>query len=334
MKGLPLLIPVLFMTFIAVGLAEPKTIAVGLVFSVAIILGIYRGYGIDWRDDGLNIDEKYIFWAFWTAMAIIGLQLLVLRDVPLLHPTIRTQLNPRLTALTYFLGVPSSVYLFIRGKRYALIYPLTVALYAYRTPVLVGIIALGAAYYESLRAEGRIKALHIALIVGGVLVLGLGMTLMRGESISSLWTRIQSSTSVLDIIVWRAGWNGLYHGYLQWSGIKSYLAGGYSPRGLVAKFLYVRTGVTITPTLLGGMYLDFGIFAVIEGFLLGLYYGMIEKATHPVTLSLYYSTLAYGLVGVETGILDLPVYLLFGLGAYVVIVGWRRMRREASGVGT
>ncbi len=333
MKGLPLLIPVAFMAFIAAGLAEPKTIAVGLAFSIAIILGIYRGYRISWRDEGLNIGEKYVVWAFWGAIAIIGLQLLILRDIPLLHPAIRTHLNPRLTALTYFLGVPSSVYLFLRGRRYAIIYPLTVALYAYRTPVLVALLAIGAAYYENLRASGRLKPFHIALTLIGIAVLGVGMTLMRGESVSSLWTRIQSSTSVLDIIVWRAGWKGLYHGYLQWSGIKSYLAGGYSPRGLVAKFLYVRTGVTITPTLLGGMYLDFGVFAIIEGFLLGLYYGMIERATHPITLALYYTTLAYGLVGVETGVLDLPVYLLFGLGAYIVIVGWRRNKKGTSGVG-
>ena len=330
MKGLPLLIPVAFMAFIALGLAEPKTIIVGLAFAIAIVLGIFRGNGIDWEDYGLKFEERYIVWVFWGAMAIIGLQLLILRDVPLLHPTIRTQLNPRLTALTYFLGVPSSVYLFLRGKRYSILYPLAVSLYAYRTPVLVALLAIGAAYYENLRIKNRLRIKHVALIVAALGILGLGMTILRGETFSSLWTRIQSSTSVLDIIVWRAGWNGLYHGYLQWSGIKSYIAGGYSPRGLVAKFLYVRTGATITPTLLGGMYLDFGVFAVLEGFLLGLYYGMIGRATHPITLALYYSTLAYGLVGVETGILDLPVYMLFGLGAYVLIVGWRKRKGEVG----
>ncbi|NJE03535.1 hypothetical protein [Thermococcus sp. MV11] len=328
MRELPLLIPILFMAFISLGLAEPKTIAMGTAFAVSMVLGVYHGSRIEWEDRGLGIDEKYITWAFWVAVGIIILQMLILRDVPLIHPAIRTSLNPRLTALTYFLGVPSSVYLFLRGKRYALIYPFTVALYAYRTPVLVGLIALGAAYYEGMRREGRLKLWHLGAAIGVIIVLGLGMTLLRGEAIESLWTRVQSSTSVLDIIVWRAGWNGLYHGYLQWAGIKSYLLGGYSPRGLVAKFLYVRTGVTITPTLLGGMYLDFGVFAVIEGFLLGLYYGMIEGAENPITRALYYSTLAYGIVGVETGILDLPVYLLFALGAYIVIRGWK-LRRQS-----
>jgi uncharacterized membrane protein len=210
MKGLPLLIPVLFMAFISVGLAEPKTIVVGLAFSAAIVLGIHRGTRIEWKDDGLPIEKKYAVWAFWGALAVIGLQLLILRDVPLLHPAIRTQLNPRLTALTYFLGVPSSVYLFLKGRRYSLLYPLAVALYAYRTPVLVSILAIGAAYYEELRSEGRLRITHVALVGGALIVLGLGMTLMRGEAVSSLWTRVQSSTSVLDVIVWRGDWAGTY----------------------------------------------------------------------------------------------------------------------------
>ena len=329
MRELSLLIPLTFMVFITLGLAEPKTMAVGMVFSMAVILGIHRGVRIEWRDGGLSIEEKYVVWAFWGSMAVIALQLLILRDIPLLHPAVRTHLNPRLTALTYFLGVPSSTYLFLKGRRYPLIYPLAVALYAYRTPVLVSILSLGAGYYEGLRSEGRLKPTHVALVVTALAALGVGMTLMRGEAVSSLWTRIQSSTSVLDVIVWRGDWSGVYHGYLQWSGIRSYIRGGYSPRGLVAKFLYVKTGATITPTLLGGMYLDFGVFSVIEGYLLGMYYGMMGRASHPVTRALYYTTLAYGLVGVETGILDLPVYLLFGLGVYILIIGWRGIRSEA-----
>ena len=326
MRGLPLLIPLAFVTFIALGLAQPKTMVVGTAFALAIVLGIYRGNRINWLDGGLKLEDRHVIIAFWGAVGIIALQLFLLRDVPLLHPAIRTQLNPRLTALTYFLGVPSSVYLFLRGKRYSLLYPLAVSLYAYRTPVLVSLVAIGSAYCGNLRAGNRSRITGVALLMAFLGLLGIGMTLARGEALSNLWVRIQSSTSVLDIIVWRAGWKGFYHGYLQWSGLKSYITGGYSPRGLVAKFLYVRTGSTITPTLLGGMYLDFGIFALLEGFLLGMYYGMISRATHPVTLSLYYSTLAYGLIGVETGILDLPVYLLFGLGAYVVLSGWKKLK--------
>ena len=322
MSDVPYIVPVLFMTYIAFGLAQPKTIAISTVFALFITYGISKGKRIKWKDCGLNIPERYIDYAFWISLAIIGLQILRLGKVPLLDPMIRTHLNPRLTALTYFLGIPSSVYLFIKGKKYPLLYPVLVSLYAYRTPVLVSVLALGAAYYEN-RERDMKRLLAIAGL--GTVLFGV-ITYLRGNALSSLWIRLQSTVSVLDIIVWRGGWKGYYKGALQWAGVKSYITGGYAPRGLVAKFLYVHTGATITPTLLGGMYLDFGVFALLEGFLLGLYYGMISKATHPITKAIYYSTLAYGIVGVETGILDLPVYMLFLTGAYILYRGWKSAR--------
>ncbi|WP_297507339.1 hypothetical protein [Thermococcus sp.] len=326
MSDLPHLIPLFFMLYVALGLAEPKTIAVSVAFAIFIAWGIERGKNVEWKDYGLDVEDKYIVWAFWLSLAIVGLQIGMLHKVPLLNPAVRTNLNPRLTALTYFLGVPSSVYLFMKGRRYSLLYPVVVALYAYRTPVVVSALALGIAYYRERNLPGKKSLLALSGIAGGGLLLFLLVTFLRGNGLSSLWTRIQSTVSVLDVIVWRGGWSGYYKGALQWAGMKSYLGHGYAPRGLVAKFLYVHTGATITPTLLGGMYLDFGVFALIEGFLLGLYYGMLTKAEHPITKALYYSTLAYGIVGVETGLLDLPVYALFLLAVYILYRGWRVVR--------
>ncbi|NJE09750.1 hypothetical protein [Thermococcus sp. MAR1] len=330
MRNLPVLIPVLFIAFISLGLAQPKTLFVGALFAIAMVIGILKGQKIEWVDTGIDIEEKYMTWAFWISIAIIFIQILILRGIPLLNPAIRTSLNPRLTALTYFLGVPASVYLFLGGRKYALLYPFIVALYAYRTPVLVSVIAIGSAYYESAMEHRKLRSYHLLGILLIATFLGAGISIIRGEAVQSIWTRVQGTTSVLDVIVLRTRWHGFYHGALQLSGVTSYLLGGYSPRGLIAKFLYIKTGVTMTATLLGGMYLDFGILALIEGFLLGVYYGSISGATHNSTRALYYSTLAYGIVGVETGILDLPVYLLFALGAYIVIKGlkgFKKLRR-------
>lgn len=330
MRDIPALIPLLLMAYVSLGLAEPKTIAVSTAFALAILLGIRWGKRLEWEDGGVKIDEKYVVYAFWLALAIIVYQIIRLGDVPLLNPSIRVHLNPRLTALTYFLGVLSSVYLFSIGKKYALIYPAAVSLYAYRTPVLVSVIAIGLAYYESARKDGTIDGKKLAGLLAGGAALFLLITVLRGEALSSLWVRFQSTVSALDVIVWRGEWSGTYRGQLQWAGVTSYFVGGYSPRGLIAKFLYVHTGATITATLLGGMYLDFGVFAIVEGLLLGLYYGMIMNAVHPETRAIYYATLAYGIVGVETGILDLPVYTMFLLGMYILYKGWKvRKQSEA-----
>ncbi|NJE06328.1 hypothetical protein E3E36_09265 [Thermococcus sp. M36] len=314
------LIPVFFMVFLAVGLSQPKTLLVASAFSVAMVLGISRGDQIEWRDEGIPIEERHVLWAFWASILIVIIQIIMVKSVPLLNPSVRTLLNPRLTAITYFLGVPSSIYLFLRGKKYSLVYPAAVALYAYRTPVVVSLLGIGIAYYESSGGLKKIRRWYVLGLVALLLGMGLLVTVMRGESLSTLAVRVQATTSALDVIVWRAGWKGLYHGQLQWSGVASYITGGYSPRGLIARFLYVKD-VTVTATLMGGMYLDFGVFSIVEGFLLGVYYGLIQNSRTVLSKSIYYSTLAYGLVGIETGILDLPVYMLFIIGIYIVVRG-------------
>ncbi|RLF89242.1 hypothetical protein DRN43_04165 [Thermococci archaeon] len=315
---LPLLIPVTFLVFITFGLASYKTFAIGSLFVLAMTYGILKGNEVRWKDRPLRIiNEKPMLWIFSLSLILIALQILLIRRIPLIDPSAKHLLNPRLTGLTYFLGVPSSIYLFLRGKKYSLFYPVLVALYGYRTPVLVSFIAFGAAYFE----EKRVKLKH--LIVFSILILAgfLGIALIRGEALGAQLIRIQATTSVLDVIISRAPLHGFYHGALQWAGIRSYILGGYSPRYLVARFLYVKTGVSITPTLLGGMYLDFGVFSILEAYLLGLYYGVISRAKDSFSRVIYYTTLAYGVVGVETGILDLPVYIFFFIGFYLVLRG-------------
>ncbi|AEH25151.1 hypothetical protein [Pyrococcus yayanosii] len=309
------LIPIILMIFVALGMARPKTILVVTIFSLSMIYGFHVGGRIRWSERPLPVREDYIVSAFWLSLLIVLLQLLMLRQVPLLDPSIRTQLNPRLTALTYFLGMPLSVYLFLRGRRYALLYPFVVSLYAYRTPVLVSLIALGAAYYEE-------KGLDRRTLLVGVLaaLLFLLLNSFRNIGLGDLLTRVVATTSVLDVIVWRCSPFGFYHGVLQWAGVRSYFLGGYSPRMLISKYLLIRD-VTTTATLIGGIYLDFGLLGALELFLLGFYYEVLGRAKDYFTRAIYYSTLAYGIVGVETGILDLPVYALFLLGSCLILRG-------------
>ena len=315
---LSLVIPILFIAFIALGAASYRTLLVGTLFAMAFSYGVFKGEETPWKEKEFKIiKEEYLVWAFLISLLLIALQIFMIRKVPLLASSARHLLNPHLTALTYVLGVPSSVYLFSKGKKYSLVYPFLVALYGYRTPVLVSFLAFGAAYFE--RMNFRLK--HLVSFSLTILVGLVGIALLRGETLSTQLVRVQATTSVLDVIINKTPWHGFYHGYLQWAGIRSYILGGYSPRVLVARFLYVMTGVSITPTLLGGMYLDFGLFSIIEGFLLGMYYGMISKAKNLLLKVIYYTTIAYGIVGVETGILDLPVYVFFFVGLYALIRG-------------
>lgn len=322
MRGLPLAIPIFLTAFVSLGLARIKTIGVVSLFSILFVYG----YNLGSKKGGklkLNPIKEEVWWGYigliLSLLAIVA-NLVKVGDIPVFHSYLRTSLNPKLTALTYLFGVPSSVYLVLKGKKIGFSFPFLVALYGYRTPILTSAIALALPYLYEMK-EGTIKKGLLVGVIGGIVALLL--SILRGST--EFLVRIQGTTSVLDVIVKRCSLVGFYHGELQFSGITSYLTGGLGPRMLISRYLGV-SGVTTTATLIGGMYLDFGILSGIEMFFLGMYYGAMENLKSNVGRALYYSTLAYGIVGVETGILDLPVYLMFILA---LIVFWRESHAKA-----
>ncbi|CAB49018.1 oligosaccharide repeat unit polymerase family protein [Pyrococcus abyssi] len=314
MKDTPLLIPILLVFFVSVGLARVKTIAITGLFALAFVYGYRKGEKLGKPKREVKVRDTIFLAMLLISLFIILFQILILGEIPLLDPQIRSHLNPKMTMLTYLLGLPSSVYLFMKGRKIALLYPILVSLYAYRTPILVSLIALTVPYLETQKDNRRV----IIVTISGLFLI-LAVSYLRGSL--TFLTRIQGTTSVLDVIVKRCSLSGFYKGKLQWTGVTSYFVGGLGPRSLIAKYLGV-SGVTITATLIGGMYLDFGLLSIIEITLLGLYYGITKRLTSEVGKAFYYSTLAYGIVGVETGILDLPTYLMFLIGA---IIAWREI---------
>lgn len=269
MRDIPLLIPILLILFVSLGLARVKTILVVGAFSLFFVYGYLKGENIGTPRRRIEVNDDVFSVMLILSVIIILIQIANLRGIPLLHPHLRTHLNPKLTGLTYFLGLPSSVYLIIRGKKLGFLYPLMVALYAYRTPVLVALIALTLPYLEDMK-KGK-KAVEIGVI--GIFLLFL-ISYFRGSL--SFLTRIQGTTSVLDVIVKRCSVVGFYKGELQLAGVKSYIFGGLGPRTMIARYLGIP-GVTITATLIGGMYLDFGLLSSLEMLLLGFYYGIMKS---------------------------------------------------------
>ncbi|AEC51542.1 hypothetical protein PNA2_0626 [Pyrococcus sp. NA2] len=318
MKDYPLLIPILLVLFVSLGLARIKTIAVVVLFSLFFVYGYKKGENFGTPRREIKVRDEILEIALLISLLLVVYQILELWQIPLLNPSIRTHLNPKITMLTYLLGLPSSVYLTIKGRKIGLLYPLAVSLYAYRTPLLASIIALALPFLEKRREDsGTIIAL------GGLgIALLFAISYLRGDL--SFITRVVGTTSVLDVIVKRCSVTGFYKGELQLAGINSYLTGGPGARILIAKYLGI-SGVTITATLIGGPYLDFGLLATIEMLLLGFYYGITKRLKSEVGRAFYYSTLAYGIVGVETGILDLPIYLMFLIGG---IIAWRELDGE------
>lgn len=312
----PYLIPLGFILFISLGLASYKTILIGLAFSLSIFFGIIKGNNTNWKDKKIDlVNDRYIKILFSISLILIITQIFFMKKIPLLETSTRSNLDPLLTSLSYIFGIPSSIYLLMKGKKYSIIFPFVILLYGYRTPFIVSLLSM-LLYSSQKRSKKEMSILLSLIILGSVIV-----TLFRGNTIQTMFIRIQGTTSVLDFIIHRVPVYGRYFGGLQWAGIRSYLVGGHSSRAFIGGLLGIKPDVTITGTLLGGMYIDWGIFSIVEGYILGYYFGMISNADQYFTNAIYYTTLSYGIIGIETGILDLPVYLLFIIGFWILIRG-------------
>jgi len=90
----------------------------------------------------------------------------------------------------------------------------------------------------------------------------------------------------------------------------------------VGKLISWRTEVTVTPTLIGQMVVDFGKVGVavemcLLGFILGIGFKIIRKTKNFFYIGLYSLLLTYSILGVETGILDIQVLFYFAIAIFI-----------------
>lgn len=208
---------------------------------------------------------------FFISIASVG-------GIPLLKPSIRYLLKPVLT-MPVFLIIPgtclvASSYLkdyqdekITRSQaRFRFIFLLTMdcallLLLGYRTPLLAAflvIIIIG--FYGNIVSLWEVV---IGALVGVGAIIGIGYFRSLGEltitsstsPIYSLQTRADFTLHVLNLLDFIGGNFGMTHGHMLASSIPGSDLG---PRMMVGKLIAWRTEVTITPTLIGQMVVDFG----------------------------------------------------------------------------
>ena len=267
--------------------------------------------------------------------------------LPLIQTSLRYSLSPSLTMPVFLIipgiGMVASTYL-MRYKenkinrsqtrfRFLLLFLLSAFILlclAYRTPVIAVLLMLVIMGYT-----GEILSVWeviVAALLGVSGIIGLGYyrvmeegTLTKNMSpLSTLQTRADFTLHVLNLLDSVSGDYGILHGKLLLSSIPGSALG---PRMLIGKLIAWRSEVTVTPTLIGQMIVDFGRIGVtlgmfIIGFILGIGYKIIKKTKDSFLIFLYALLLTYTILGVETGILDIQVifYFIIGLFIYLVII--------------
>ena len=279
---------------------------------------------------------------FFVSIASVG-------GIPLLKPSIRYLLKPILT-MPVFLIIPgtclvASSYLkdyqdekITRSQaRFRFIFLLAMdcallLLLGYRTPLLAAflvIIIIG--FYGNIVSLWEVV---IGALVGVGAIIGIGYFRSLGEltitsstsPIYSLQTRADFTLHVLNLLDFIGGNFGVTHGHMLASSIPGSDLG---PRMMVGKLIAWRTEVTITPTLIGQMVVDFGKVGVfvemtILGFILGIGFKQMQKTKNYFYIGIYSLILTYTILGVETGLLDIQVIVYFAIAILIYLINIKR----------
>ena len=203
----------------------------------------------------------------------------------------------------------------------------TVLTLQYRTPIiaiLLMMIIIG--YYGKILSVWEVI---LGALIGVCAIIGIGYMRSLNElaissntnPFSTLESRANFTMHVLNLLNQISGNFGILHGKM----IASSMPGSdLGPRMLVGKLIAWRTEVTVTPTLLGQMLVDFGKVGVavemcLLGFILGTGYKIIKITQNSFYIGIYSLILTYSIVGVETGILDIQVLFYFFVISFIYL---------------
>ena len=262
-------------------------------------------------------------------------------SLPLLNSSLRYFLDPKLT-LPIFLSIPAVALMgsyilneMQNGKiskssaKFRIIFLSAISLllllsFGYRTPLvalLLIVIIMG--YYTKLFQVWEI-ILGLIMILSVVMILGYFRSVEEYalgylSALDFLRSRAAFTLKVLDLLNNISGNFGFMHGNLSLSILPG---SGEGPRALIGKLIVWRSGVTITPTLIGPMLLEFGTVGValgmgLLGLITGLGYKILEKTKNPFYIALYAINISYIIIGIETGILDQIVILYLFLSTII-----------------
>ena len=204
---------------------------------------------------------------------------------------------------------------------------ITVLTLEYRTPIIaILLMMIIIAYYGEILSVWEVI---IGALIGVFAIMGIGylrslneLAISTNISIfSTLEHRANFTMHVLNLLNQISGNFGILHGKM----IASSMPGSdLGPRMLVGKLIAWRTEVTVTPTLLGQMIVDFGKIGVaiemcLLGFILGTGYKIIKITKDSFYIAIYSLILTYSILGVETGILDIQILFYFFIISFIYL---------------
>ena len=356
----PLVVLVLFAMFLLLSMTRPSNslVVTLLIGFVAFFIGsaILPKYFLNSSTQNILQFEKRDIYSIGFCLTLVSIAFFFISiasvgGIPLLKPSIRYLLKPIFT-MPVFLIIPgtcliASAYLkdyqdgeITRSQaRFRFLFLLAIdcaflLLLGYRTPLLAAfliIIIIG--FYGNIVSLWEVV---IGAVIGIGAIIGIGYFRSLGEMtitsstnpIYTLQSRADFTLHVLNLLDFIGGNFGITHGHLLTSSIPGSDLG---PRMMVGKLIAWRSEVTITPTLIGQMVIDFGKFGVavemlILGFVLGIGFKLMQITKNYFYIGIYSLILTYSILGIETGILDIQVLLYFAIAIFIYLIDLAKSR--------
>jgi len=239
-----------------------------------------------------------------------------------LTPEARGSLDTTYTMLSHALPVGCVMAIIICRNRTSsfllvLVSVVLMALLGYRTQVILVMLASCFAAFLTKVITGT----ETVLVLAGTGGLGLLLTSLRDiilqtqiGIIEAVQARVSVTLDIYDMMANLGGVFGYTKGEVHIAAVSFFARMmprvAYSPRRYIAEM--VGMDVSATSTILGPLAVDFGLIGVFVGMaFLGYLLSRLYKHKTPLGISLYCVVLAYSIIGIETGIVDLEVILIF-----------------------
>ncbi|MDI6701762.1 oligosaccharide repeat unit polymerase family protein [Methanothermobacter wolfeii] len=276
-----------------------------------------------------------------TGIILQAVNIYLLGGIPLLSGYLKARAVTKIWLLSYLLFLPSvNVLLSIdpRRRNYipVIIGAFLFALTGYRTTVVVILLSAFITVYYSKKPSAGKLLVFITVLAAVALIVGY----LAVRSIE--WQ--QWDLNPVELILYRAGYTlmvfdrlidlqGATRGSLLYYTITGYL-NSTDPRAIVGEVVLGYRHST-TSLIFGPALLDFGLHAMlIQMFILGTVLGTVHRIQHVTGGALrgiYAVILAQTMVWVETGPMDLIVWLFYIMAILGVFMVWRCSSEAGSG---
>jgi oligosaccharide repeat unit polymerase len=242
--------------------------------------------------------------------------------IPLFSPQARGSLDATYTMLSHLLPIGCVMLIVITRNRTASLVFMCIslalmAMLGYRTQVVLVMLASCFAAFMVKVITGT-ETVILLMGSGGVAVL---LTALRDVILQThigimqaIQARISLTLDIYDMMAQAGGIFGYTKGQVHVAAFPYFarmMPGvAYSPRWYIAEM--VGMNASATSTILGPLAIDFGLVGIFVGMiLLGYLLSNLYWRKTPLGISLYCIVLTYALLGIETGIVDLEVLIIF-----------------------